>query len=316
MELSHSDLVVLFVLVVAATGPARARAADRRAVPDPARPRRAGARADPRHPGDRAPARGRARRHPAAAALLGGVLHLAARPAGQHRARSACSRSGWSSSPSPSVAVVAHAVLDLGWPAAFALGAVVSPTDPIAATSIAQPPRPPAPHRRDRRGREPGQRRHRARGLQVRDRGDGRRHGQPARALGCPSSGRSAGGIAHRPRRRLGAARGAAAPEQPAGRDHDRARHGLDRLRAGRARRRLGRARRRHRRRLRRLVHARADDGRDAAAGRRVLVDPHVRPQRAAVHPRRAAGAGDPRRAEPERPQRADPAGAADPAGR
>jgi Na+/H+ antiporter len=36
------------------------------------------------------------------------------------------------------VAVVAHAVVDgLTWPAAFVLGAIVSPTDPIAATSIA-----------------------------------------------------------------------------------------------------------------------------------------------------------------------------------
>jgi monovalent cation/hydrogen antiporter len=35
------------------------------------------------------------------------------------------------------VAVVAHAVVDgMGWPAAFALGAIVSPTDPLAATAI------------------------------------------------------------------------------------------------------------------------------------------------------------------------------------
>ncbi len=34
------------------------------------------------------------------------------------------------------VAVVAHAVTDLGWAEAFVLGAVVSPTDPIAATAI------------------------------------------------------------------------------------------------------------------------------------------------------------------------------------
>ncbi|HEV2918859.1 MAG TPA: cation:proton antiporter, partial [Actinomycetota bacterium] len=35
------------------------------------------------------------------------------------------------------VAVVAHAAIDgLGWPAAFALGAIVSPTDPLAATAI------------------------------------------------------------------------------------------------------------------------------------------------------------------------------------
>ena len=37
------------------------------------------------------------------------------------------------------VAVVAHAVVDgLTWPAAFVLGAIVSPTDPIAATAIAR----------------------------------------------------------------------------------------------------------------------------------------------------------------------------------
>jgi Na+/H+ antiporter len=35
------------------------------------------------------------------------------------------------------VAVVAHVLVDLPWAAAFVLGAVVSPTDPIAATSIA-----------------------------------------------------------------------------------------------------------------------------------------------------------------------------------
>jgi monovalent cation/hydrogen antiporter len=36
------------------------------------------------------------------------------------------------------VAVVAHAVIDgMTWPAAFPLGAVLSPTDPVAATAIA-----------------------------------------------------------------------------------------------------------------------------------------------------------------------------------
>src|SRR3954447_9584469 len=34
------------------------------------------------------------------------------------------------------VAMVAHSVAGLGWPEAFVLGAVVSPTDPIAATAI------------------------------------------------------------------------------------------------------------------------------------------------------------------------------------
>jgi monovalent cation/hydrogen antiporter len=37
-----------------------------------------------------------------------------------------------------SVAWVAHEWLDFGWPAAFVLGAIVSPTDPVAATSIAR----------------------------------------------------------------------------------------------------------------------------------------------------------------------------------
>jgi monovalent cation/hydrogen antiporter len=36
------------------------------------------------------------------------------------------------------VAVVAHGVIGLDWPTAFVLGAIVSPTDPTAATSIAQ----------------------------------------------------------------------------------------------------------------------------------------------------------------------------------
>jgi CPA1 family monovalent cation:H+ antiporter len=35
------------------------------------------------------------------------------------------------------VAVVAHELMDLSWPAAFLLGAIVSPTDPVAATAIA-----------------------------------------------------------------------------------------------------------------------------------------------------------------------------------
>lgn len=36
------------------------------------------------------------------------------------------------------VAVVAHATIDLSWASAFVLGAIVSPTDPVAATAIAQ----------------------------------------------------------------------------------------------------------------------------------------------------------------------------------
>ena len=36
------------------------------------------------------------------------------------------------------VAAVAHYMIDLSWPAGFVLGAVVSPTDPLAATTIAR----------------------------------------------------------------------------------------------------------------------------------------------------------------------------------
>ena len=39
------------------------------------------------------------------------------------------------------VALVAHALIDgMSWPAAFALGAIVSPTDPVAATAISACP--------------------------------------------------------------------------------------------------------------------------------------------------------------------------------
>ena len=51
--------------------------------------------------------------------------------------RSRCWRSGWSWPPTAAVAVLAHAMVDgMTWPAAFALGAIVSPTDPLAASAI------------------------------------------------------------------------------------------------------------------------------------------------------------------------------------
>ena len=65
---------------------------------------------------------------------------------------------------------VAHALIDALWPAAFVLGAIVGPTDPVAATAIARRLGVPAAARLDPRGRGAGQRRHRARGLQDRDR--------------------------------------------------------------------------------------------------------------------------------------------------
>ncbi len=74
------------------------------------------------------------------------------------------------------VAVVAHAVIDgLPWAMAFALGAIVAPTDPLAATTIARRLGVAAPDRDRDRGREPDQRRDRAGRLPGRGRGCGRR---------------------------------------------------------------------------------------------------------------------------------------------
>ena len=74
------------------------------------------------------------------------------------------------------VGVVAHAVVDdLSWAAAFTLGAIVAPTDPVAATAIASRLGRAAAARHDPRGRVAGQRRHRAGRLQGRRRRGGDR---------------------------------------------------------------------------------------------------------------------------------------------
>ena len=74
------------------------------------------------------------------------------------------------------VAVVVHAAVPgMSWAAAFVLGAIVSPTDPVAATAIAGPARRPAPRRRGRRGRVADQRRDRDHRLPRRRRGGHRR---------------------------------------------------------------------------------------------------------------------------------------------
>ena len=161
------------------------------------------------------------------------------------------------------VALVAHAITDLGWAEAFVLGAVVSPTDPIAATAI------------------------------------GRRLGVPRRLIDIVEGeslvndgtalvllrtaivaavagdvlglGRGRAARAQHRRRDRRRARGRlrdpprpARARQPAARGDDRLPHRLPRLPARDGARRLGRARGRHRRRLHGLVHARADDRADA----------------------------------------------------
>ena len=77
--------------------------------------------------------------------------------------RSACSRSGSCCDDGHGRRRRARRSIGMSWAAAFVLGAVVSPTDPIAATAISR--RLGVPRRLvvDRRGREPRQRRHRAR---------------------------------------------------------------------------------------------------------------------------------------------------------
>ena len=119
------------------------------------------------------------------------------------------------------VAVVAHTVVDgLTWPAAFVLGAIVSPTDPIAGDGDRPPARRAARARQHRRGGEPRERRDGARALPRRGRRgrdrlvlaarDGRAvRGQRRRRGG----GRARGGLAR--------ASGAPPARQPAGRDHD-----------------------------------------------------------------------------------------------
>ena len=194
------------------------------------------------------------------------------------------------------VALVAHAVIDdMSWPAAFVLGAIVSPTDPVAATAIAGRIGVPRRvvtivegealindatalvaykvavaavahrrlHRLEGRRRVPLLR-HRRRGLRARRRLD------------------------HRP--------GAGAAQRPAGGDHDRPVLRLRRLPAGRGARALGR----HGRGRGRPLHGLADLAPDHAggphAGRRGVADHHVPPQLDPVPADRAAAAGDPRR--------------------
>ena len=116
---------------------------------------------------------------PAAAAVRGGVLRLAAATCAPTCGRSGCSPSGSSSSRrSPSRSSRTRVVDGMPWAVAFVLGAIVSPTDPVAATAIAGALGAPRRFVTDRRGREPGQRRDRPDRLQVR----GRRRRSPARS--------------------------------------------------------------------------------------------------------------------------------------
>ena len=136
MELSaHDSLILLGVLVAAASCSHRGDHAD--PVPDPARGRRARIALVPGMPrssstrsSSSSPSCRRSLRHR--------VLHLAARAPLQHR-RDLAARGRARPRHDVAVAWVAHAVIPgLDWPTAFVLGAIVSPTDPTAATAIAE----------------------------------------------------------------------------------------------------------------------------------------------------------------------------------
>ena len=292
----HEVEFVLVSLLVSVARPRRGRARGEHPVPDRARDRRAGARLHPRAAGHRARAGARPRHLPAAAALLGGLLRQPARPAARSCGRSRCRRSG---------SCCSRCARSPWWSrrwcrtcrgrAAFTLGAIVAPTDPVAATTIMR--RMAVPRRivsvvegeslindgtalvayrtADRGGRRhvlglgggPGLRRQRRR----------RRRDRPGRRLGDRAD--------------------PAADRRHPGRDHDLAAERLRRLRAGRGARRLRRARGGHDRHRARLEGALHLDRLDAPPGLRGLGDPHLPAQRAAVRADRAAAAAHPRRA-------------------
>ena len=193
------------------------------------------------------------------------------------------------------VAAVAHEALGFGWAEAFVLGAIVSPTDPVAATAIA------------RRLGVPGR---------IVTIVEGESLVNDATALVAykfavaavvtgsfsllDASGEfvltAIGGIAVGIASRRDHRDDPAAARQPAGRGHDRALLRLLRLPARRGDRRLRRARRGHRRHLHGSTHLAADDADHPDPGQRGLGDRHLPAQLGAVRARRPAAADRDRR--------------------
>ena len=179
----------------------------------------------------------------------------------------------------------------------FALGAIVSPTDPAAATAIMR--RVGAP-RRMVNVLEGESLFNDATALVAYKVAVAAAVGEsvsagPHRARVLPRRGR---GHRHRPGGRLGDRRGAQARDRHQHRADDLAVQRLRRLRPGRPARRLGRPGRGRLRRLPRLPRARDRLAGEPDAGLRAVVDPRLPAQRGAVHPHRAAAAGDRRRAQ------------------
>ena len=281
-------------------GAAGASPADPDSVPDPARARRSRARLRAGDSRLRAASSARARRRAAATALLLGVLHLAARPARERasdrapggRARADDDGRGRRRRPRGDRARLGDGVRARG-------GRRTDRSD--RRDCDLAPARGAAPHRHDRRGREPRQRRDGTRRPPRRGRRRSFGHVLPLRRR--PSLRRCRrrrprgrpGGRLHRPP-------GTQAHRRPAGRGDDLAPHGILRVHPGRPAPRLRRRRRRHGGRLSRLAHAGADDARLPPARRQHVGDHHVRAQcsplrharvAAPEHPRCAPGRAD-----------------------
>ena len=157
-------------------------------------------------------------RLPAAAAVQRRDRDADPRPQDRRLRRSSGSPSGsccsrWSSSP-----LVVHFVIGLDWAPSFAFGAIVGPTDAIAATTVFRRIGMPRRVVDARRGRVAVQRRDRARGVPS---GRPRRRERRVRARRTRSAGSrspTVGGIAIGSRRRLAGRRAPSPAGRPAGR--------------------------------------------------------------------------------------------------
>ena len=156
------------------------------------------------------------------------------------------------------VAVVAHEVIGMSWPLAFALGAIVSPTDPVAATAIMRQLGAP---RRLVNVIEGESLVNDATALVAYRVAVAAAVGGTFSALdaGLEFLLSAAGGIAIGRGCRLRGQRDPAPDRRRSDRDHDLAAHGLCRVHPGRRARLVGGARGRHRRHLSRLARSRAD---------------------------------------------------------
>ena len=207
----------------------------RRAVPGRARARRAGHRPRPGPAVARARPRHRLLRLPAAAAVRGGDRRLAPHELRGNWAPIALLAVGLVLVTIAAVAAVANAVLGIPWAAAFVLGAVLGPTDPVSAAAVLDRLGVTGPHEDDpRRASRWSTTRTGADRLP-----DRARRGRRDRRLGGRRSAlrvrrRRGGRDRDRARRRLGVRAPAADRHRPVAGRHAVGAHAVRRLRPGR----------------------------------------------------------------------------------